>query len=203
MYNPVKICGSLSEWTLGFLTCSSGWQRPTERGERMAQESTGSEQIRGIIVEEFDYRKINKKSRLRKWLNLKDGFRCCKAREQLVWSCGALTPVTRMRWSFFSTRDQYPLQLASIAALSGRRLIEKPARLFRIVIKSTHTGPDLLIIISSSAKQKERSPFPAPLATYLLVLVARSGVKSVVRRKNRSRPYQVIRELLSSASPLP
>jgi hypothetical protein len=32
----------------------------------MAQESTGSEQIRGIIVEEFDYRKIKKKSRLRK-----------------------------------------------------------------------------------------------------------------------------------------
>jgi len=32
---------------------------------------------------------------------------------------------------------------------------------------------------------------------YLLVLVARSEVKSVVRRKNRSRPYQVIRELLT------
>ena len=47
------------------------------------------------------------------------------------------------------------------------------------------------------------SPSPPPLAAYLLVLVARSEVKSVVRRKNRSRPYQVIRELLSSASPLP
>ncbi|KAL5840735.1 hypothetical protein ACOSQ4_013343 [Xanthoceras sorbifolium] len=37
------------------LTCSSGWQMPTERGERMAQESTGSERTRGaaawIIVE--------------------------------------------------------------------------------------------------------------------------------------------------------
>ncbi|QCE02900.1 hypothetical protein DEO72_LG8g916 [Vigna unguiculata] len=51
-------------------------------------------------------------------------------------------------------------QLAPIAALSGRRLIEKAA---------------------------------APPPAYLLVLVARSEVKSVVRRKNRSRPYQVIR----------
>jgi len=54
------------------------------------------------------------------------------------------------------------LQLAPIAALSGRRLIEKAAA-------------------------------PPPLAAYLLVLVSRSEVKSVVRRKNRSRPYQVIR----------
>ncbi|WVZ26894.1 hypothetical protein V8G54_000167 (mitochondrion) [Vigna mungo] len=56
-----------------------------------------------------------------------------------------------------STRDQDSLQLAPIAALSGRRLIEKAA---------------------------------APPPAYLLVLVARSEVKSVVRRKNRSRPYQ-------------
>lgn len=43
------------------------------------------------------------------------------------------------------------------------------------------------------------SPSP-PLAAYLLVFVARSEVKTVVRRKNRSHPYVVIRELLSSAS---
>ncbi|CBI33441.3 unnamed protein product, partial [Vitis vinifera] len=42
-------------FNVGSLTCSSGWQTPTERGERMAQESTGSERTRGaaawIIVE--------------------------------------------------------------------------------------------------------------------------------------------------------
>lgn len=64
----------------------------------------------------------------------------------------------------------------------------------------THTSPDPLIIISSGAKQKKRKVPPSFPAAYLLVLVARSEVKSVVRRKNRSRPYQVIRELLSSAS---
>lgn len=51
----IRSCGSLSSFTVGSLTCSSGWQTPTERGERMAQESTGSERTRGaaawIIVE--------------------------------------------------------------------------------------------------------------------------------------------------------
>ncbi|KAJ0427251.1 hypothetical protein HanRHA438_Chr08g0357431 [Helianthus annuus] len=51
-------------FTVGSLTCSSGWQRPTERGERMAQESTGSEQTRGACS--LDYRRKNKRSRLRK-----------------------------------------------------------------------------------------------------------------------------------------
>uniref|UniRef100_A0A6N2KEH4 Uncharacterized protein n=1 Tax=Salix viminalis TaxID=40686 RepID=A0A6N2KEH4_SALVM len=45
--------------TTGSLTCSSGWQRPTERGERMAQKSTVSDlwsccldylRIRGAVL---------------------------------------------------------------------------------------------------------------------------------------------------------
>ena len=43
----VQICGSLSSFTIGSLTCSSGWQTPTERGERIAQESTNSKRTRG------------------------------------------------------------------------------------------------------------------------------------------------------------
>lgn len=51
-FSSVKICGSLSLFTVGSLV---GWQTETERGERMAQESTGSERTRAaaawIIVE--------------------------------------------------------------------------------------------------------------------------------------------------------
>ena len=43
----VQICGSLSSFTVGSLTCSSGWQTPTERGEQIAQELTNSERTRG------------------------------------------------------------------------------------------------------------------------------------------------------------
>ncbi|MCI51559.1 hypothetical protein A2U01_0072803 [Trifolium medium] len=37
----------------------------------------------------------------------------------------------------------------------------------------------------------KRQP-PLALAAYLLVLISRLEVKSVVRRRNRNRPYQVI-----------
>lgn len=46
-------------------------------------------------------------------------------REQLVRSCSALIPVTRMKWRPNLTRYQDFLQLVPIAALSCRRLIEK------------------------------------------------------------------------------
>ena len=50
--------GVLLVHSLIVLFCSSGWQRPTERGEGMAQESTGSERTHGsaawIIVKKED-----------------------------------------------------------------------------------------------------------------------------------------------------
>lgn len=92
----IRSCGSLSSFTLGSLTCSSGWQRPTERNEiaRLWKRTNGSG-INWFRADSWscslDYRRKNKRSRLRKWLNLKD------------------------RWRPSLTRDQDSLQLAPIA----------------------------------------------------------------------------------------